>query len=80
MRSDKDSLLSVSREAMRLPVVLGIAGRTDDEPAGPPPEAGAQNEEDVPTYNESAGAPQIGAEEDMSPELVGVPQGAFNWS
>ena len=80
MRSDKESLLSVSREAMRLPVVLGIAGRTDDASAGAPPEAGAQDEEDVRTYNESAGAPQVGAEEDLPPELVGLPQGAFEWS
>ena len=80
MRSDKDSLLSVSREVMRLPVVLGIAGRADDEPAGAPPEAGDQDEEDVRSYNDSAGTPQVGAEADLPPEAVGVPQGAFRWS
>ena len=80
MRSDKESLLLVSREAIRLPVVLRIAGRTDDESAGAPTEAGAQDDEDVRTYNESARAPQVVAEADLPPELVGVPQGAFQWS
>ncbi len=80
MRSDKDSLLSVSREAMRLPVVFGIAGRADDVPAGDPPGTGAQEEEDVRTCDESAGAPQVGAEADLPLEVVGVPQGAFQWS
>ena len=79
MKSDKESLHSVSRAAMRLSEVPGIAGRVDDEPAGAPPGAGTQDEEDVRTYDESAGAPQVGAEEDLPPEVVGVPQGAFHW-
>ena len=40
MKSDKESLLSVSRAAMRLPEVHGIAGRADDEPARAPPQRG----------------------------------------
>ena len=67
----------MSRVAIRLPEVPGIAGRADDEPAGAPPGAGTQDEEDMRTYDESTGAPQAGAEEDLPPEVVGVPQGAF---
>ncbi len=62
MKSDKEFLLSVSRAAMRLPEVPVTAGRADDEPAGAPPEAGAQDEGDLRNYDESAGAPQVGAE------------------
>ncbi len=80
IKSDKESLLSVSRAAMRLPEIPMIAGRADDEPAGAPPEAGAQDENNVRYYDESAGAPQVGAEEDLPPEVVGVPQGAFQLS
>ncbi len=80
MKSDKESLLVASRAAMRLPEVPGTAGRADDEPAGSPPEAGAQDEGYVRNYDESAGAQQVGAEEDLPPEVVGVPQGAFQWS
>ena len=47
--------------------------RADDEPAGAPPGAGTQHEGDVWTYDKSAGAPQVGAEEDLPPEVVGVP-------
>ncbi len=50
MKSDKESLLSVSRVAMKLPELLVTAGRADDEPAGSPPEAGAQDEGDVRNY------------------------------
>jgi hypothetical protein len=49
-------------------------------PAGDPPGAGAQDEEDERIYDESAGALQDGAEADLPPEVVGVPQGAFQWS
>ena len=77
MKSDKDSLLSVSQAAMRLPEVPGIAGRADDVPAGAPPGAGTRDKEDVWTYDESAGAPQVDAEEDLPPEVVGLPHGAF---
>ena len=80
MKSDKESLLSVSRAAMRLREVPGIAGRADDVPAGDPPRAGTQEEEYVRTNDESAGAPQVGAEADLPLEVVGVPQGAFQWS
>ena len=80
MKGDKESLLSVSRAVVRLPEAPGTAGRADDEPAGAPPGAGTQDEEDVWTYDESAGAPQVGAEEDLPPEVVGVPQEAFQWS
>ncbi len=41
MKSDKESLLSVSRGAMRLPEVHMTVERADDEPAGAPPESGA---------------------------------------
>jgi len=51
MKSDKESLISVSRAAMRLPEVPRITGRADDEPAGAPPGAGNQDEEDVWTYD-----------------------------
>ncbi len=54
------------------------AGRAADEPAaGAPSEAGAQDEGDVRNYDESTGAPQFGAEEDLPPKVVGVPRGAF---
>jgi hypothetical protein len=77
MKSDKESLLSVSRAAMRLHEVPGIAGRADDVPAGDPKGAGTQEEEDMRTYDESAGSPQVAAEADLPPEVVRVPQGAF---
>ena len=79
-KSDKASLLLVSRAAMRLPEVHEIAGRADDVPAGATPGVGTEDEEDVRTCDESAGAPQVGADEDLPPEVVGVPQGAFQWS
>jgi hypothetical protein len=80
MKSDKESLLSVSRAAMRLPEANRIAGRADDEPAGAPPEAAAQDEEDVRKAAEPVGAPLVDAEDDLPPEVVGVPQGAFQWA
>ncbi len=80
MKSDKESLLSVSRAAMRLSEAHRIAGRAVNEPAGAPPGAGTQDEEDVRTAVEPAGAPLADAEDDLPPEVVGVPQGAFQWS
>ncbi len=80
MKSDKESLLSVSRAAMRLPEAPRIAGRDEDEPAGAPPGAGTQDEEDVRTAEEPAGAPLVVAEEDLLLEVVGVPQGALQWT
>ncbi len=80
MKSYKDSLLLVSRAAIRLPEVPGTAGRADDEPAVAPPEAGTQEEENVRTYDESAGSPKVSAKEDLPPEVIGVPQRAFQWS
>jgi hypothetical protein len=47
MKSDQESLLSVSRAAIRLPEVPMISVRTDDEHAGAPPGAGTRDEEDV---------------------------------
>jgi hypothetical protein len=44
MNNDKESLLSVSRAAMRLPEIHRIAGRADDEPAGASPGAVTQDE------------------------------------
>ena len=80
MRSDADSLLSVSKAAMRLSEVTKVAGRTENKPAGVPPGSGSHVEEDVRTAGEYAGEPQLGTEEDLPPEVVGVPQGAFQWS
>ncbi len=40
----------------------------------------SRNKRDVRNYDESAGAPQVGAEEDLPPEVVGAPQGAFQCS
>ena len=77
MKSDSESLLAVSRAAMRLPEALRVAGRAGDVPAGAPPGAGTQDEEDVRTAAEPAGAPLVDAEDDLPPEVVGVPQGAF---
>jgi hypothetical protein len=57
MKSDKESLLSVSRAAMRLPEAHRIAGRADVEPEGAPPGAATQDEEDVRTAAEPVGAP-----------------------
>jgi hypothetical protein len=62
---------------MRLPEVPGTAGWADNEPVGAPPGAGTQDEEDVRNYDESAGAPQVGADEDLPPEVVGVLQGSL---
>jgi hypothetical protein len=70
----------VSRAAMRLGEVPGIAGRVDDVHAEDPPGAGNQEDEDVRTYDESAGAPQVGPEADLPPEVVGEPQGDFQMS
>jgi hypothetical protein len=80
MKRDKESLLSVSRAAMTLPEVPGTAGRADDLPVGDAPGVETQEEKDVRTYDESAGAPPVGAEADLPPEVVGVPQGSFQWS
>ncbi len=60
--------------------VPGIAERADDEPAGSPPGAGTQDEEDVQTAAEPAGAPLVDAEDKLPPEVVGVLQGAFQWT
>ena len=79
MKSDKEHLLSVSRAAMRLLKVPGIAGRAE-EPADVPPDAGIEDEEDVRTAAEPVGAPLVDAEDDLPPEVVGVPQGAFQWT
>ena len=57
MKSDKQSLLSVSRAVMRMPVVRGIAGRAEREPAEVPPDAGIEDEEDMLTAAEPVGAP-----------------------
>ncbi len=80
IKSEHESLLSVSRAAMRLPEVPRMAGRADDEPAGAPPGAGTQDEEDVRTAAEPAGAPLVDTEDNPPPEVVGVPQGAFQWT
>jgi hypothetical protein len=80
MKSDKQSLLSVSRAVMRTPVVPGIAGRAEWEPAEVPPDAGIEDEEDVRTAAEPIGAPLVDAEDDLPPEVVGGPQGAFKWT
>ena len=79
MKSDKEHLLSVSRAAMRLLKAPGISGRADD-PADVPPDAGIEDEEDVRTAAEPVGARLVDAEEDLPPEVVGVPIGAFQWS
>ncbi len=57
-----------------------IAGRADDEPAGAPPGAGTQDEEDMRTAGDLVGAPLVDAEDNLPPEVVGVPQGAFQWT
>jgi hypothetical protein len=44
VKKDKESLLLVSRAAMRLPEVLVTRWRANDDPAGALPEAGAQDE------------------------------------
>ncbi len=79
MKSNKEHLLSVSRAAMRLFKAPGISGRVDD-PADVPPGAGVEDEEDVRTAAEPVGAPLVDAEDDLPPEVVGVPQRAFQWS
>ncbi len=73
VKSDKESLLALSRSAMRLPEVHMMAGRADREPAGAPPGAGIQDEEDVRTAAEPAGAPLVDAKDDLPPDVVGVP-------
>ncbi len=80
MKSDKASLLSVSAAAMILPAGSEPAGRIGVESAGVPPGAGIRVKEDVRTEGESAGAPPLSAGEDLPPEVIGVPSGAFTWS
>jgi hypothetical protein len=80
MKSDKESLLAVSRAAMRLPEAPRRAGRADLEPARAPPGVGIQDEEDVRTAAEAAGVPLVDAKDDLPPEVVGVPQRAFQWT
>ncbi len=80
IRSDKESLLAVSWAAMRPPEAPRVAGRAGDVPAGAPPGAGTQDEEDVQMAAEPAGAPLDDAEDDLPPEVVGVPQAAFQWT
>ncbi len=79
-KSDKESLLVVSRAAMRLAEAPSVAGRAEDVPAGAPPGAGIQDEKDVRTAAEPARAPLVDAEDDLPPEVVGVPQGALQWT
>ena len=80
MKSNETNLLSVSAAAMRLPAGAKPAGRAGVGPAGDPPGAGIEEEEDVRTEGESAGAPPLSAGEDLPPEVIGVPSGAFTWS
>jgi hypothetical protein len=92
MKSDVDSLLSVSRAAMSLPMGSKPAGRGKRPPAGArrspsvtalvPPVADVplDEDEDVRTEDESAGASPLLAGEDLPPDVVGVPLGAFQWS
>ncbi len=81
IKSDAESLFSVSKAAMRLPKASTPAGRLDEEPTGIPPDAEIQVEENVRTAGEPTGDPQLLAEEwDLPPEVVGVPHGAFQWS
>ncbi len=63
----------MSQAEMRLPEAHKITGRADDEPVGAPPGAATQDEEDVRTAAEPVGAPLVDAEDDPSPEVVGVP-------
>ncbi len=78
MKSDMESLLSMSKVAMRMSEVPKVASRAKNELAGVPPGSGSQVEEDVRTAGESAGDPQLGEEENLPPEVVGVPQRAFS--
>ncbi len=81
MKSDKESLLSMSQAVMRLSEAHRIAGRADDEPAGgAPPGAATQDEEDVRMAAEPVGAPLVDAEDELQLEVVGVPQVAFQWT
>ena len=70
----------MSRATTRLPEVPRVAERAEDVPARAPPGAGTEDEEDVRTAAEPAGAPLVVAEDDLPPEVVGVPQGAFQWT
>ena len=92
MKSDVDSLLSVSRAAMRLPEGAEPAGRSKIVPAGalqsppvtasdpPRAEDPLDEDEDVRIAEETAGARPLVAGEDLPPDVVGVPSGAFRWS
>ena len=80
MKSDTESLLAVSRAAMRLPEVPMISVRSDDEHAGAPAGAGTQDEEDVQTDAEPAGSSLVDVEDDLPPEVVGIPQRASQWT
>jgi hypothetical protein len=92
MKSNVDSLLSVSRATMRLPNGSKPAGRIKVVPAGvhrrPPVTASVplevedplDEDEDVWFAEESAGARPLVANEDLPPDVVGVPPGAFLWS
>ncbi len=92
MKSDVDSLLYVSRAAMRLSEGAEPAGRSKIVSTGarqyPPVTAsvppGAEDpldkDENVRTAEESAGARPLVAGEDLPPDVVGVPPRAFRWS
>ena len=92
IKSDVDSLLCVPRAAMSLPMGSKPAGRGKRAPAGArrsppvtalvPPVADdpLDEDEDVRTEDESAGAPPRMAGEDLPTDVVGVPLGAFQWS
>ncbi len=92
IKSDVDSLLYVSRAAMRLPkgaepagrckIVLAGALQSPPLTASIPPRAEdpLDEDEDVRIAEESAGARPLVSGEDLPLDVVGVPPGAFLWS
>ena len=91
-KSYVDSLVYVSRAAMRLPNCSEPAGRSKFIPAEahqcPPVTASVppgtedhlDEDEEVRLAEESAGYRPLVAGKDLPPDMVGVPQGAFLWS
>jgi len=73
MKLDPVKLLSVSRVAMGLPMVPVVVY---EDPRTPP----ADFELDVRIDYGSAGVPLLLADVDFTSDVVGVPEGAFEWS
>ncbi len=79
MKSDKEFLLSVSRVAMRLLEALGLLGGPTTSPSEPHRERGLETRK-MCGRRRSPRSPLVDADDDLPPEVIGVLQGAFQWT